>query len=192
MSQTVSIERETKETQIKLKLNIAGNQNLEINTGLPFFDHMLTQLALHAGWNLKVIAQGDLEVDDHHLIEDVAICLGQALQKAWRASAKIQRYGQRLLPMDATLVLVAVDVCGRAYSITDLPFSREQIGNIATEMWKHFFYSFAINAQISLHIKTEYFDNNHHLIEASFKAVAFALKQALASTALENSSKGVL
>lgn len=192
MSQTVSIERETKETQIKLNLNISGNQNLEINTGLPFFDHMLTQLALHAGWDLKLIAQGDLEVDDHHLIEDVAICLGQALQKAWRSSTKIQRYGQRLLPMDATLVLVAVDVCGRAYSVTDLPFSREQVGNIATEMWKHFFYSFAINAQISLHIKTEYFDNNHHLIEAGFKAVAFALKQALASTTLENSSKGVL
>jgi len=188
----VSIVRQTKETAIRLDLNIYGQQKLKINTGLPFFDHMLTQLALHAGWNLNLEANGDLEVDDHHLIEDVAICLGQALQQAWREQESITRYGQRLLPMDASLIMVAVDVCGRGYGVTDLPFTREMIGNIATEMWKHFFYTFAINAQISLHIKAEYFDNNHHLIEASFKGLAFALREALLPKSGANSSKGSL
>lgn len=188
----VSIVRQTKETAIRLDLNIYGQQKLKINTGLPFFDHMLTQLALHAGWNLNLEANGDLEVDDHHLIEDVAICLGQALQQAWREQESITRYGQRLLPMDASLIMVAVDVCGRGYGVTDLPFTREMIGNIATEMWKHFFYTLAINAQISLHIKAEYFDNNHHLIEASFKGLAFALREALLPKSGANSSKGSL
>ncbi|NVK22083.1 MAG: imidazoleglycerol-phosphate dehydratase HisB [Kangiellaceae bacterium] len=188
----VELSRSTKETSIQLELNIYGQQKLNINTGLPFFDHMLTQLALHAGWDLDLQAQGDIEVDDHHLIEDVAICLGQALNQAWRKQPKIQRYGQRLLPMDASLILVAVDICGRPYSVTDLPFTRELVGNVATEMWKHFFYSFAINAQCSLHIKAEYFDNNHHLIEAAFKGLAFALKEALQVVDVSNSSKGVL
>lgn len=188
----VSIVRQTKETAIRLELNVYGQQKLKINTGLPFFDHMLTQLALHAGWDLNLEANGDLEVDDHHLVEDVAICLGQALQQAWRQQESITRYGQRLLPMDASLIMVAVDVSGRGYGITDLPFTREMIGNIATEMWKHFFYTFAINAQISLHIKAEYFDNNHHLIEASFKGLAFALREALIPKQGANSSKGRL
>lgn len=188
----VSIVRQTKETAIRLELDIYGSQQLKIDTGVPFFDHMLTQLALHAGWDLSLEAKGDLEVDDHHLIEDVAICLGQAFQQAWRAQQSITRYGQRLLPMDASLIMVAVDVCGRGYSVTDLPFTREMIGNMATEMWKHFFYTFAINSQISLHIKTEYFDNNHHLIEASFKGLAFALKEALVPKEGANSSKGSL
>ncbi len=192
MSSIISVERKTKETDIQLSLNIKGKQLLEIDTGLAFFDHMLTQLAMHSGWDLKLIASGDIEVDDHHLIEDVAICLGQAFSQAWRAENSIKRYGQRLLPMDATLIMVAVDICGRSYSVCDLPFTREQVGNVATEMWKHFFYSFAINAQISLHIKAEYFDNNHHLIEAAFKGVAFALKEALQENPLDNSSKGIL
>ncbi len=188
----IRINRSTKETEIELELNIYGQQQLKIDTGLPFFDHMLTQLALHAGWDLTLCAKGDLQVDDHHLVEDVAICLGQALNQAWRQEAAIKRYGQRLLPMDASLVMIAVDVCGRSYALTDLPFTREMVGNIATEMWSHFFYSFAINAQLTLHIKAEYFDNNHHLIEASFKGLAFALKEALQPVAIENSSKGVL
>ena len=192
MNSVIEVKRETKETSISLALNVEGKQQISINTGLPFFDHMLTQLALHAGWDMQLNAQGDLDVDDHHLIEDIAICLGQALNQAWRSKGQIERYGQRLLPMDATLVLVAVDICGRGYSVTNMPFSREFMGNVATEMWKHFFYTLAINAQISLHIKTEYFDNNHHLIEACFKGLAFAFKDALKKTQLSNSSKGVL
>ncbi|WP_251359378.1 imidazoleglycerol-phosphate dehydratase HisB [Kangiella sp. TOML190] len=188
----IQIERQTKETQIDIQLKIRGSQQLKINTGLAFFDHMLSQLALHAGWDLRLKASGDLEVDDHHLIEDVAICLGRAFNQAWRQQSNIKRFGQRLLPMDASLVMVAVDVAGRSYCVCDLPFDREMLGGIATEMWKHFFYSFAINAHISLHIKTEYFDNNHHLIEACFKGLAFALSEALESNNKENSSKGVL
>ena len=192
MSEIISINRETKETSIELALNINGQQKVSINTGLPFFDHMLNQLATHAGWDLTLQCQGDLEVDDHHLIEDVAICLGQAFNQAWRQQGNIVRYGQRLLPMDASLLMVAVDVCGRAYAITELPFTRESLGGIGTEMWKHFFYTFAINSAITLHIKTEYFDNNHHLIEASFKGLAFALREALQITQRDNSTKGVL
>ncbi|NVJ67250.1 MAG: imidazoleglycerol-phosphate dehydratase HisB [Gammaproteobacteria bacterium] len=192
MNSVIEVKRETKETSISLALNVEGKQQISINTGLPFFDHMLTQLGLHAGWDMELNAQGDLDVDDHHLIEDIAICLGQALNQAWRSKGQIERYGQRLLPMDATLVLVAVDICGRGYSVTNMPFSREFLGNVATEMWKHFFYTLAINAQISLHIKTEYFDNNHHLIEACFKGLALAFKDAFKKTQLNNSSKGVL
>jgi imidazoleglycerol-phosphate dehydratase len=192
MSESISINRETKETSIELALNINGQQKVSINTGLPFFDHMLNQLGTHAGWDLSLQCQGDLEVDDHHLIEDVAICLGQAFNQAWRQQDNIVRYGQRLLPMDASLLMVAVDVCGRAYAVTDLPFTRESLGGIGTEMWKHFFYTFAINSAITLHIKTEYYDNNHHLIEASFKGLAFALREALQVTQRDNSTKGVL
>lgn len=192
MSEIIGINRETKETSIKLELNIYGQQKVSINTGLPFFDHMLNQLATHAGWDLNLQCQGDLEVDDHHLIEDVAICLGQAFNQAWRQQGNIVRYGQRLLPMDASLLMVAVDICGRAYAVTELPFTRESLGGIGTEMWKHFFYTFAINSAITLHIKTEYFDNNHHLIEASFKGLAFALREALQVTQRDNSTKGLL
>ena len=192
MSEPVTLKRETKETSINLSLNINGQQNVVISTGLPFFDHMLNQLATHAGWDLELKCQGDLDVDDHHLIQDVAICLGQAFNQAWRQQGKIVRYGQRLLPMDASLLMVAVDVCGRAYAITELPFTRESLGGIGTEMWKHFFYTFAINSAITLHIKTEYFDNNHHLVEASFKGLAFALREALQVSYRDNSTKGVL
>lgn len=190
MSTTIS--RQTKETHIDLTLNVDGNQQGTIDTGLPFLDHMLMQLVVHGGWDLSVKATGDTDVDDHHLIEDVAIVLGQALQQTWRERDSFVRYGQRLLPMDATLVTVALDVSGRPFCTTYLPFSRESVGGIATEMWAHFFYSFAINAGISLHIRAEYFDNNHHLIEAAFKGLAKALQEALTPTAQTNTSKGVL
>ncbi len=187
-----TIQRNTKETQIQLSLNIYGNQQGDIDTGLPFLDHMLMQLVVHGGWDLTIKATGDIAVDDHHLVEDIAIALGQALEEQWRKQPSFQRYGQRLLPMDATLVMVAVDVSGRPYCVTDLPFTREFTGGIATEMWQHFFYSLAINAKISLHIKSMYFDNNHHLIEAAFKGLAKSFVEAFTPTNIENSSKGVL
>ncbi|MBS9777520.1 MAG: imidazoleglycerol-phosphate dehydratase HisB [Gammaproteobacteria bacterium] len=192
MTQPTNIIRETKETSIDLTVNIYGNQHGDIDTGLPFLDHMLMQLVVHGGWDLTIKARGDIEVDDHHLVEDIAITLGQALEQQWRACNSFQRYGQRLLPMDATLVMIAVDISGRPYSVTDLPFSREFIGNVATEMWEHFFYSMAINAKISLHIKSMYFDNNHHLIEAAFKGLAYAFKEAFTPVNTVNTSKGVL
>ncbi|PID66245.1 MAG: imidazoleglycerol-phosphate dehydratase [Gammaproteobacteria bacterium] len=192
MTSQTNINRETKETAIKLTLNIDGRQQGNIDTGLPFLDHMLMQLVVHGGWDLTIQASGDIDVDDHHLVEDIAIALGQALEREWRQKNAFKRYGQRLLPMDATLVMVAVDVSGRPYCVCDLPFTREFTGSIASEMWPHFFYSLAINAKISLHIKSMYFDNNHHLIEAAFKGLAKSLGEALSHSDDENSSKGVL
>lgn len=186
------IKRKTKETEIEICLDIAGKQEINIETPLPFLNHMLEQLAFHANWDLQIKASGDVEVDDHHLIEDVAIALGQALNKCWRGLDGMERYGSFLLPMDECLVLAAVDVCGRPYAVIDLPFDREFTGGVATEMWSHFFYSFAIQSEITLHLKTQYFSNNHHLIEAAFKALAKSLKIALESAGRENSTKGVL
>ncbi len=188
----ITINRKTKETTIELSLKVnSQNPQVNIDTGLPFFDHMLDQLASHGAWDLTIKMQADLKVDDHHGIEDVAICLGQALQQAWKAQNN-KRYGQRLLPMDESLTMVAVDLCGRGYSVTNLPFTMEQLGGISTEMWEHFFYTFAINAQINLHIDNHYFKNNHHLIEGAFKGVAYALKEALNPTEKSATTKGVL
>ena len=186
------IERNTKETKITVELDIYPEKaHVNNNTGLPFFDHMLDQLATHAGWNLSIDVDGDLEVDDHHCIEDVAICLGQVFYKEWQQMPN-KRYGQRLLPMDECLTLCAVDLCGRAHSVFNLQFSQSMLGGINTEMWEHFFYTFSINAQICLHINNQYFKNNHHLIESAFKALAYAFKEALELKQNITSTKGVL
>lgn len=189
----IEVNRATKETQIELKLDVNGDPNdKNINTGLPFLDHMLDQLASHAGWNLQLTMTADLEVDDHHGVEDAAICLGEAFYQAWQQAKPSQRYGQRLLPMDEALTQCAVDLCGRPYAVLDLPFSQPMLGGINTEMWEHFFYTFAINSKITLHLKNQYFRNNHHLIESAFKAMAYALKEALQPVAGERSTKGML
>ncbi|MCF6301248.1 MAG: imidazoleglycerol-phosphate dehydratase HisB [Proteobacteria bacterium] len=188
----ISVSRKTKETDVSIQLRVnSENPQISIDTGLPFLDHMLDQLAAHGAWDLSIKTRADLQVDDHHCIEDIAICLGQALYKSWK-SHNNKRYGQRLLPMDESLTLCAVDLCGRAYCVTNLPFSQAQLGGINTEMWPHFFYSFAINAQICLHLDNQYFNNNHHLIEGAFKALAYALKEALSPTEKIVSTKGVL
>jgi len=189
---TINKSRQTKETNIVLQLTVnSASPQVNIETGLPFFDHMLDQLASHGGWDLSLKMQADTKVDDHHGIEDVAICLGQALYEVWQSQSN-KRYGQRLLPMDESLTLVAVDLCSRGYSVTHLPFSMERLGGISTEMWEHFFYTFAINAQMNLHIRNQYFNNNHHLIEGAFKGVAYALKEALTPTEQSTTTKGVL
>lgn len=189
----ITLTRETKETRIKLDLDITGDSaQSNINTGQPFFDHMLDQLATHAGWYLQLDMDADWQVDDHHGIEDVAICLGQALKKAWQAGVGNQRYGQRLLPMDETLTTCAVDLCGRPYAVINLPFSQAMLGGINTEMWSHFFYTLAINGGFCLHLNNQYFGNNHHLVESSFKALAYALKEALTPANQQRTTKGVL
>jgi len=188
----INVNRKTKETDISIELEINSTKmHIDINTGLPFFDHMLDQLATHAGWSLVIGCKADLQVDDHHGIEDVAICLGKAVYQAWNEQAN-KRYGQRLLPMDEALTTCAIDLCGRPFCVTDLPFSQPQLGGINTEMWDHFFYTFAINAQVCLHINNQYFKNNHHLIESAFKALAYAIKEALQPAASSASTKGVL
>ena len=185
-------ERNTKETQIRLALDVDGNQKVKIHTGHGFFDHMLHQLAFHAGWDLELEAEGDLDVDDHHMVEDVALILGSALQEAWRARPGMKRYGQRILPMDETLVLCAVDLSGRPFSKTRLRLRRETVGNLATEMVPHFFSSLATAGAFTLHIRRITGHNHHHLIEASFKALARALREALTVVSQETSTKGVL
>ncbi len=189
---TIKIIRNTRETSIELSLDIKGQQTININTGIGFFDHMLEQIASHARWDLDIKVNGDLGVDDHHTVEDIAICLGDALQQSWRKLDSMQRYGQRLLPMDEALILCAVDLSGRGIYVGDLPFSRENIGNMSTEMFEHFFNTLAASAAITLHINPMYFKNNHHLVEGCFKATAYALKEALSPTTGENTTKGVL
>jgi imidazoleglycerol phosphate dehydratase HisB len=191
-NQSIKISRKTKETTIELELNIHGRQQVEIDTGIGFFNHMLEQLANHARWDLSIKVSGDLEVDDHHTVEDVAICLGDALQQSWRALDSMKRYGQRLLPMDEALIMCAVDISGRGIYVGELEFTRENIGNISTEMFEHFFNTLANNAALTLHIKPMYFRNNHHLVEGCFKAVAYALNEALTPASGQNTTKGRL
>ena len=184
--------RKTKETEISLSLNIDGSQQIDIQTGHAFFDHMLHQLAYHAGWDMTLKASGDLDVDDHHLVEDAALVIGSALQEAWRSRTRMQRYGQRILPMDETLVLCAVDLSGRPLAKTKLRLKRESVGNLACEMVPHFFYSLAMAGMFTLHIRRITGSNTHHLVEASFKALARALREALTLAAADTSTKGVL
>jgi len=191
-SQVKNITRKTKETDVNLSLNINGSQQVSINTGIGFLDHMIEQLASHARWDLSIQVNGDLQVDDHHTVEDIAICLGEALQQSWRDLESMQRYGQRLLPMDEALIMCAVDFSGRGIYVGELEFSRENIGNVSTEMFEHFFSTLAISAAMTLHIKPMYFRNNHHLIEGCFKALAYALREALTISKGENTTKGVL
>jgi len=184
--------RKTKETDIQLSLDVDGAQDIEISTGHPFFDHMLHQLAWHGGWNMKLKATGDLEIDEHHLVEDVGLLLGETLQEVWRSRKKMQRYGQRLLPMDETLILCAVDLSGRPFSKTKLKLKREAVGNLSCEMVPHFFHSLAMAGAFTLHIRKVTGSNHHHIIEASFKALAQALREALTLSTRDTSTKGML
>ena len=188
----VRVNRKTRETEISLSLNVNGRQAVDVSTGIAFFDHMLQQLASHARWDLSLKVKGDLEVDDHHSVEDIAICLGEALQQSWRKLGPVARYGQRLLPMDEALIMSAVDISGRGIYVGELPFSRETIGGVSTEMFEHFFSTLARSAAITLHLKPFYFRNNHHLAEGCFKALAYALKEALTTTIGDNTTKGLL
>lgn len=192
ITKTIEVNRKTKETDIQLSLNIRGSQNISINSGIRFLDHMLEQLASHGRWDLFIKVNGDIDVDDHHTVEDIAICLGDALQQSWRNLNGMQRYGQRLLPMDEALIMCAVDLSGRGIYVGELEFTRENLGLISTEMFEHFFNTLAINAGITLHIKPMYFRNNHHLAEGCFKAVAYALREALSNASGDNTTKGVL
>ncbi|MDO4183591.1 MAG: imidazoleglycerol-phosphate dehydratase HisB [Coriobacteriia bacterium] len=175
-----TISRTTKETDIQVTLNLDGTGVTSINTGVGFFDHMLDAFGRHGAFDLSVQAKGDLQVDAHHTVEDVGIVLGQALKQAIGEKRGITRYGQSLLPMDETLVLAAVDFSGRGGCFADLRIPAEQIGNFDTELGVEFFIAFATNADITLHVRQMAGENSHHILEASFKAVTRALKQAVA------------
>ncbi len=173
-------QRKTKETDIKIALNLDGNGQSSIKTGLGFFDHMLEQIARHGNLDLNIEVQGDLEIDEHHTIEDVALALGTTFSKALSSKKGIERYGF-LLPMDDCLAQVAIDFGGRPWLVWEVDFKREKVGEMPTEMFFHFFKSFSDNAKCNLNIKAEG-NNEHHKIEAIFKAFAKAIKMAVSKT----------
>ncbi len=173
-----SVTRVTKETNIELELNLDGTGMAEIDTGIGFFDHMLISFAKHGLFDLKLTVKGDLFVDCHHTIEDTGIVLGQAIAKAVGDKVGIKRYGFFMLPMDETLVLSAIDLSGRPYLVYDLDLTVPQVGYMDTEMVKEFFYAVSYAAGMNLHIKQIHGSNNHHIIEAAFKAFAKALDMA--------------
>ncbi|NIA03223.1 MAG: imidazoleglycerol-phosphate dehydratase HisB [Nitrospirae bacterium] len=184
--------RRTKETDIELKLNLDGSGSADINTGIAFFDHMLTSLTRHGGLDLTVSAQGDVQVDEHHTIEDVGIVLGSALAKALGDKKGIARFGEARIPMDESLAEVALDIGGRSYLTFDAKFMSPKVGDFGTQMTRHFFESLVNNAGINVHMKVEG-ENDHHKIEALFKAFAVALKRAAAINGEDvPSTKGVL
>jgi imidazoleglycerol-phosphate dehydratase/histidinol-phosphatase len=172
-----SIQRKTNETEISIKVNLDGSGKAEISTGLKFFDHMLDQIARHGLIDLKLKCDGDLEVDEHHTIEDVAIALGEAITKALGNKKGIERYGF-VLPMDEAQATVAIDLSGRPYLVFEGLFNREYVGDFPTEMVKHFFYSLAMNLKATLHVSFAG-ENDHHKIEACFKGLARSLKMAI-------------
>lgn len=174
------ISRKTKETNIQVKIDLDGTGVTDIDTGVPFFDHMLDAFGRHGLFDLTVHCKGDIEVDAHHSVEDCGIVLGQALAQAIGEKKGIVRYGSSLLPMDETLVMAAVDFSGRGGCYADLNIPAEQVGNFDTELGVEFFIAFASNANITLHVRQIAGANSHHILEASFKAVTRALKEAVA------------
>ena len=179
MTRDASIERNTKETEIKLNLNLDGTGCSDICTGVGFFDHMLDGFARHGLFDLWVRVHGDLHVDDHHTIEDTGIVLGTAIKKAAGSKKGIRRSGSAILPMDEVLVLCALDLSGRPYFSSDAVFQSEKIGDMSTEMIKEFFYAISYSAGMNLHFKVLTNGNSHHLAEAMFKSFAKALDQAV-------------
>ncbi len=172
-------QRNTKETQIQMKLNLDGTGVSDISTGIGFFDHMLEGFTRHGLFDLQLRVQGDLQVDDHHTIEDTGIVLGSVIREAVGDKKGIRRYGSFILPMDETLVLCAVDLCGRPYFSWDAQFPTEKIGGMSTEMVREFFYAVSYSAQMNLHIKVLTPGNSHHMAEAMFKSFAKALDMAV-------------
>lgn len=176
---TAKIERNTTETQIAVEVNLDGTGQYDISTGIGFLDHMLEQLSKHSLIDVKLKASGDLHIDGHHTTEDSGIALGQAIKKALGDRKGIRRYGQRLIPMDETLSQCAIDISGRPYLIWQVEFDREKVGEMDTELFKEWFQAFAFTLGATLHIENRYGDNNHHIIESCFKALARALREAV-------------
>jgi imidazoleglycerol-phosphate dehydratase len=171
---TSSVSRQTKETSITVELNLDGNGGSKISTGIGFFDHMLASFAKHGLFDLTVKAAGDLQVDDHHLVEDMGLVLGEAFSKALGDKSKIERFGHALIPMDEALSVIAVDVSGRGYAIFRADFTSEKIGEYSTRMTRHFIDSFARAAGININVRIEG-EDSHHMVESMFKALGIAL-----------------
>ncbi len=189
-----SLERRTGETEVKVELNLDGSGRYQTSTGIGFFDHMLAQLAKHSGWDLTVQAKGDLEVDGHHTVEDVGIILGQALAQALGDKAGVARFASARVPLDEALAEAVVDLSGRPFLVFNASFPSLWIGDFDTQLVREFFRAVSDNARITLHLRVEYGDNSHHMVEAVFKAAARALGAAASRTggAGVPSTKGVL
>lgn len=190
---TASVSRKSKETDISVQVNLDGG-DVSVQTGIGFFDHMLTAFAVHGGFGLQLTCKGDLEVDCHHAVEDTGIVLGQAFLKALGDKAGIARYGSFFVPMDEALGFCAVDISGRPYLVFDARFPEERVGEFDTCMGAEFFRALAFNAGVTLHLRAPYGENSHHMLEALFKAAGHALKIAAAKTAdgAVLSTKGML
>ena len=179
MKRSAKYQRKTLETQVSVELGLDGSGEADIKTGIGFFDHMLELLAKHGMMDLKVACNGDLKVDCHHTVEDVGICLGNALKKALGSKESITRYGAAAVPMDEALGFAAVDMGGRAFLVYEAPFSGIRCGDYELQCTEEFFRALANNAGLTLHIRSSYGSNDHHMIEAMFKAFSRALAQAV-------------
>jgi imidazoleglycerol-phosphate dehydratase len=179
MNRTGEVVRETKETRIRVRVDLDGTGVSKIVTGIGFFDHMLESFARHGGIDLEVETKGDLHIDMHHTVEDTGIVLGQAVNKALDGFKGIRRFGSAYVPMDETLTRCALDLSNRPYLIWKVAFSRPKVGEMDTELFKEFHHAFAMNAGACVHLETLYGDNSHHIAESGFKALARALRTAV-------------
>jgi imidazoleglycerol-phosphate dehydratase len=179
LNRTSHQQRETKETKIDLTLDVDGSGQASVSTGIPFFDHMLEQLGKHGGWNLRIEAEGDLEIDTHHTIEDVGIVLGSAFKEALGDKAGVRRFGSAAVPLDEALVEVALDLSGRPFLLYEVDPKSEWIGTFDPQLAEEFWRAFAFAAGVTLHMRSVSGKNGHHIIESSFKGVARSLRDAV-------------
>ena len=189
MARTATVERKTRETQIRVNLNLDGKGDSEIASPVPFFDHMLTQIARHGFFDLDIAAAGDIEIDAHHTVEDLGICLGEAFKKALGAKEGIRRYGRGTMPMHEALASVILDFSGRPFLVYNVLLPKAQLGNFEVELVEEFFVAFCNHSGANVHVNLAYGENLHHIIEAVFKAFARALDEA---TRLDPRITGVL
>lgn len=178
MTRYASIKRDTTETQIELALNLDGEGKRELEIPVPFLRHMLDLFAKHGGFDLTINAKGDIDIDDHHTVEDIGIALGQAFKQAIGDKSGIRRYGNRFTPMDEALAQVTIDISGRSFLVFNAEFPKEYVGTFNTELVEEFFRAFVGNAGVTLHINVQYGTNTHHMIEGIFKAFGGALSEA--------------
>ena len=178
-ARSATLERKTRETDVRVEIDLDGRGEYEIATGIPFFDHMLESFAKHGLFDLRITAKGDLEVDTHHTVEDVGIALGEALREALGDAAGIRRFGSAVLPMSEAKVEVSVDVSNRAYLVYRVELANDRIGSFDASLTQDFLYAFAQNAGLDLHVELRYGKNPHHVVEAIFKGTARALRDAV-------------
>ena len=195
-NRTAEVIRETKETRIRVRIDLDGTGKTEIKTGIGFFDHMLDAFGRHGGFDLTVETKGDLHIDMHHTVEDTGIVLGQAFKQAADNFKGVRRFGSAYVPMDETLTRCALDLSNRPYLIWKVQFHRPKVGEMDTELFKEFHQAFAMNGGVCMHLETLYGDNSHHIAESGFKALARALRQAVEldpkTQGAAPSTKGVL